>query len=375
MDKSIVIIVFALSLLAGILVLFGLGSQSPSVSTGGVAEVLAQDQVIVYHCHDGDFEICMIRTDGTGFRTVTNNDTDDFRPAINRLGQIAYFCSGTSGAPGAAANPQICVINFDGSGFRQLTNNAASIVSSSFEEIVINDAGEVFYPCTVGIKIEICMTESRNRRQHILTDNTWVESNLTINASGQLAFLCFPENTDFDAATDICSMNRDGSGFTTYMNRSSQENAPVINDEGLIVSHCEDATSRSQGFCIYQIGERGNTRVVVEELAADSGIAGVGIVGPRYSLNNSGQIAFQCRSISEGADNEICIINADGSDFMQLTFNEVNDEWPAINDDGTIAFLCGRRQLCVIDSEGSDVERVTRPGVLSPSAFALLKMN
>src|SRR5687768_16625729 len=71
--------------------------------TGGECIVFASD-------HDGDFEICRIHPDGSGFQQLTNNSSDDYFPSISGDGDLITFESDRDG------NTEIYIMNSNGTG-------------------------------------------------------------------------------------------------------------------------------------------------------------------------------------------------------------------------------------------------------------------
>jgi TolB protein len=83
------------------------------------------------------------------------------------------------------------------------------------------------------------------------------------------------------------------------------------------------------------------------------------------STSGSGQIVFQS---SRDGNNEIYVMNGDGSSQTRLTDDSADDAWPVLSPDGTkVAFVSdrtGNRELYEMSSDGSDVVQLTNtPGV------------
>jgi Tol biopolymer transport system component len=77
----------------------------------------------------------------------------------------------------------------------------------------------------------------------------------------------------------------------------------------------------------------------------------------------TGKIVFTCQVSKNSEFNEICIINADGSGFRQLTNNGANNGWPSFSPDGnTILFSSnqfGSWQIYKMNSNGSSIQQLT----------------
>jgi hypothetical protein len=96
-------------------------------------------------------------------------------------------------------------------------------------------------------------------------------------------------------------------------------------------------------------------------------------------INDKGQIIYSCSGL---ADDEICSINLDGSDFRQLTHNPVSDFWnPIINEQGQIAFECsrggegGRKELCIYSEAIQGLRVIAHNYIDFEGHFALSDSN
>ena len=80
---------------------------------------------------------------------------------------------------------------------------------------------------------------------------------------------------------------------------------------------------------------------------------------PSYSANPNGQIVFTCSPII----NQICIINADGSNYRQLTFGNQPSYYASFSPDGQrIIFssnMNGNYEIYEMDTDGNNIVRLT----------------
>ena len=92
---------------------YGVRETNPSISDDG-SKIAFQSDI------DGDYEIFVINSDGSGLIQLTNNDSTDSYPYISGDGSKIAFQSDVDG------DWEIFVVNSDGSGLTQLTSNTAN---------------------------------------------------------------------------------------------------------------------------------------------------------------------------------------------------------------------------------------------------------
>ncbi len=84
---------------------------------------------------------------------------------------------------------------------------------------------------------------------------------------------------------------------------------------------------------------------------------------PRRSSEPTGRIVYTCQVSGNSDFNEICMINADGSGFRQLTHNGANNGWPSFSPDGNTIFyssnIPGSFQIYSMSSGGQSVQQLT----------------
>ena len=193
-----------------------------------------------------------------------------------------------------------------------------------------------------------------------------VGTNLTREVENELdpaEQLDFPTPIIFDCraadnSRDVCSVNSDGTNFTTVADDLDSGGVPGFdlpygNAFGQAVFQCFDAVFNNS-VCVGTAGVTGST-ILVED-------TNMGLTPNfrAFDINNSGQITLRCASAT---DNDIlCVVNADGSGFAEIldpadippydTFNISK-----LNDLGQIVFECGDTtggdDICGVNFDGS----------------------
>jgi hypothetical protein len=296
-------------------------------------------ETLTYVCHDGtDSEICVIRTDGRGFRQLTNNSGEDLHPSLNGNGVIAYQCSDR--LQNQLPIYQICAINTDGSDERVLTNTVFSNFTPS-----INDSGLIAFNCATS-------EEERDTSTDAGEDE--------------------PEDPVFYYG--ICTMLLDGTDFRSVTTGQASElvqpgrvngSVPVLNNAGKIVFTCwlpvEQSVWQYPHICVVDAdGENLMT------------LSGWPMRAFQPSINDSNIVAFSCIPMDDIPvyDRDICTINADGTGFHHL-YNDIiyDDARPAMSEDGWIAYECpggdkSRRfaaGICRVRVDGTERELLVNP--------------
>ena len=93
---------------------------------GGGGPSVPSEKIAFTSSRDGNYEIYVMNSDGTGQTRLTNNAASDEFPSFSADGSKIAFASCRDG------NWEIYVMNSDGSGQTNLTNNAARDEDPSF---------------------------------------------------------------------------------------------------------------------------------------------------------------------------------------------------------------------------------------------------
>lgn len=148
-------------------------------------------------------------------------------------------------------------------------------------------------------------------------------------ANGKIAFV---SNRDGDGSDfDIHTMNSDGSGVTNLTNDGVTNNEPSFSPDGAKVAYTATSGDGSPGNPanreIVVVNADGSNPVnVTDSPATDDS-------DPSFSPDGS-KIAFR-RQAGSGDPGEIYVIDADGTDLKRLTQNSAFDAEPTWSPDGT----------------------------------------
>jgi Tol biopolymer transport system component len=221
----------------------------------------------------GHKDIWIMQPDGTGKHRLTNDETEDDFAVASPNGKRVVWTRGVFFAP----DSEIWVMNIDGSGKRQLTFNDAS------------DGG----------------------------GTTWSPD------GSKIAFRSSRDSTDPDHPNhEIYIMNADGTNQHNVTNSLAEEVLPDWSPDGNKIAFVSD---RGGDFAIYTMATDGSN---VQQLTDDSMYVG----NPRWSPDGK-RILFAdgfCHTCEENDDNDLWVMNADGTNPIQVTNspeNELPGDW------------------------------------------------
>ena len=244
---------------------------------------------------DGDIEVFVMNADGTNQTNLTNNPARDFMPSWSPDGAKITFNSDRDG------NWEIYVMDADGSNQTRLTNDPARDENPSWSP----DGTRIAFVSDKTGNPEIYFMNSDGSNQTRLTDNPAKDSEPTWSPDGhKIAFTTYR-----DIVSEVYVMDADGSNPINLTN-----NAPVDDTFGL-------APLPQSELDLKEIPYR---------------------------------IVFESYRETDGTENwEICLINADGSDFINLTNTPGIDEmYPHASPDGS--------KICYVADEGEDLGSKSR---------------
>jgi Tol biopolymer transport system component/ABC-type branched-subunit amino acid transport system substrate-binding protein len=279
----------------------------------GTEKLLAtvKGRMVFYSNRSGNNEIYVMNGDGTGLTNLTNNPADDVGPIWSPDGSKIAFSSDRDG------NYEVYVMNADGSGLTNLTNSPASEGGSSTNEDISWSPD--------GKKILFASDRDGNPEIYVMNADGSGQTNLTNNPAGDI----FPEwstdgkqigfTTDRSGNDEIYLMNADGSNPTRLTNNSRADDAfPRWSPDGKKIAYVHGYGSGT--YEIYLMNADGSNPV---QLTDNQGPRDDNM-DPHWSLDGTQIIFWSSRDGNE----ELYLMNADGSNQTRITDNPANDDGP-----------------------------------------------
>jgi len=220
-----------------------------------------------------DFEIFVINSDGSGLLRLTSNNDEDMQPSLSSDGLTVAFIS-TGALDPAGSNPEgdaeIFVMRTDGTGIRQLTSNAADDTSPSISA----QGSRIAYQSASLASSEIFIVNSDGTGRTRLTNNVDDDVSPSISANGgKVAFsstgpailappLATLANRIADAANpyEIFIVNSDGSGLNQLSSTLGDNFEPSLSGDGTRVAYVSTGDGDREIFIVDSDG-RGLTQI------------------------------------------------------------------------------------------------------------------
>jgi len=312
---------------------------------------------------DGGIELCVMNSNGSKLTTLTDDIADDFSYAWSPDGtKIAY----------TADDEHIYAMDADGSNKVQLSSdtseNKAPVWSPDGSKIAFLGGTDNFWTATEeGDDGSVTVFGFYSHCLYMVNADGSGQINLTSHfGSGSMKKptwspdgnkLALMYDRGSGSAHDICIVNADGSNWTALTNDTADNNSPAWSPDGTKIAFCSYANFN---WGIYVINADGSDQFIPTELAGNNEEP-TSYFDPSWSPNGA-KIAHVAHQIT-GDDYEIYVMDADGSNKVQLTESEAQNRTTIWSTDGSkISFVSdrdGNWEIYMMNADGTDQTNMT----------------
>ena len=297
------------------------------------------DRVVFHSNRDGNWEVYTMNADGSDQARLTNEPANDLGPSWSPDGTRILFGSNRDG------NWEIYTMNVDGSNQTRLTENTTDVGAPSWSP----DGTKIAFTSDRDGNPEVYVMNEDGSDQIRLTFNSDRDQRPSWSPDGQK--IAFASNRDGN--WEIYTMNADGSDQTRLTNEPARDRWACWSPDGRRIVFESD---RNFDMEVYVMEADGSNPVNLTNNAPVNEAFGL-VPLPRSALDLDEipyRIVFESYRETEGKENwEICLIDADGSNLINLTNTpEIDEVYPHASPDG--------RRVCFEAIEGEEKESRSR---------------
>jgi len=275
---------------------------------GGFAIQSAGGKIAFTSGRDGNNEIYVMNTDGSGVTRLTNNPAVDQDPAWSPDGTRLAFTSTRDG------NYELYVMNADGSGVTRLTTDPAKDAHPAWCGTRIAFESDRYFP---GMPDVYVMNDDGTGLTRLTISTTFDQYAAWSPSCEQIAYSVDPDGV-VDGQVRIYVMNADGSGAHSLVSSPGKNRYPAWSPDGTRIAFTTDRDTPGNSEEIYVMNADGTqqTRLTVRTDFHRYFL-------PAWSSDGT-RIAFQASSVSTPGT---YVMNADGSGVMQLADGVSRPAW------------------------------------------------
>jgi eukaryotic-like serine/threonine-protein kinase len=285
---------------------------------------------------DGENELYTIYADGSGGKRLTKNAGVDCCLSFAPDGKNAAFTSKQDG------NQEIYTVNLVSGKFKNLTNHPDADIAPVWSP----DGKHIAFLSTrdAGGVLEVSVMNADGSGYQRLVNTTGNTGGLSWSPDGQtIAF-----NQDYgDGNYDIMTVHPDGSNLIRLTNDPFFDGAPAFSPDGGAIAFISSRIDRT--FKPFIMGADGSAQTLLANIAA-SGI---------FTLwSPDGQTVY-FPSAGAGGTAAIYRVAPSGAGLSQVTGNDLSPGLFSLSADGKMFTLMNGYKIFVVNSDGSQVKRLT----------------
>jgi len=310
-------------------------------------------RIVFYTNRDGNGEIYTMNVDGSNQTRLTDHPAADDMPTWSPDGSKIAFASSRDG------NWEIYIMNTDGSNQTRLTDHPDGDIWPSWSP----DGSKIIFVSNRDKNQEIYTMNPDGSEQTRLIEEPSREAYPSWSPDGRKIVFA----SDREGNPEIYTMNPDGTGQTRLTENTVYDaQATWSPDSQRIVF----VSNRDFNEEIYVMDADGSNPVRLTNNAPRNVAVGRAPV-PQSELNLEEiayKIVYESWRVIDGKENgEICLVDADGSNFVNLTNTpDIDEEVPHVSPDG--------RQVCFHAIEGEEENKSRNAYVMNIDGTGRVKI-
>lgn len=285
---------------------------------------------------DGDFDLYVMRPDGSGLRQLTRNEASrssearDESPSFSPDGNRIAFVSNRDHPGGALGSYELYVVDADGSGERRLTNDLLAQSQPSWTSdgrILFGVCGHELRTC----RIETMRPDGSDRRRVEAVPASIVLFGIGRSPDGSKVAFARPERGDIWAFEnmDVYVADADWSDERRLTNDPGNDGGALWSPDGAKLLFASDRDRN--GRCLFHdcVGHAPELYVMTADGSDQRRLTRTRATEGGWAWSPDGSRIVFARIADEEDDYELFLMNADGSCERRLTDHDAWDWMPS----------------------------------------------